>query len=101
MFHNGHQLNGVITQVLDTGEDVLRELLVCADSSLWSRDTDVSFINLCSLGLGGTFVLEDIYFTGGWVPESRVVNRRNGKVLSNACDPCRQTFNSLATRDDH
>jgi len=50
----------------------------------------MSLVDTSTSGLCRSLVLEDVFL--GWVPESGVIDRRHIEVLSNACDPGRQTL---------
>ena len=45
MLHDSHDLNGVVTQILDAGQRVLTELIEGADFALLLRHTDVALID--------------------------------------------------------
>ena len=82
-----HQLDDVVSEPLDSRQDVRGELLVCADLVLGRADTDVGFVDTGALGLRGTGVLEDVFLG---VPESCVVYWTDGQILRDILDPCGQ-----------
>jgi phosphoenolpyruvate carboxylase len=51
MLHDCHKLNHIVTQVLDPWKHVFREFLVRCHALLRSGDSDVRFIDTCTLGL--------------------------------------------------
>lgn len=89
MFHYGHQLDDIVTQVLYPREHVLSELLVRSYSSLGRGDTNVCLVDASALWLGRALVLEDILLLFRRVPEARIVNRGDAELLSNAGNPSR------------
>lgn len=40
VFHDGHQLNGVVSQLLDAGEDIGGELCELTNTTLGRRNSD-------------------------------------------------------------
>jgi hypothetical protein len=85
VLHDSHELDGVVTQMLDSGEDVLCELLVCGDLALRRGDTDVCLVDTCALGLRWALVLELVLM--GRVPEARIVDGGDIEVLGHSGDP--------------
>lgn len=53
VLHNGHQLDRVVAQVLDTREHVLGKFLVRGDPGVGRRDADVCLVDTQTLGLLG------------------------------------------------
>jgi hypothetical protein len=45
MFHYSHQLDSIVTKVFDSGKQIVGELVVCGDTLLRRRNSDVSFIH--------------------------------------------------------
>jgi hypothetical protein len=85
MLHNRHQLYGIVAQVLDAGEDVVRELFVCSNSRLGGGDTDVGFVDTGALGLRRSLVLPDVLLRG--IPEARIVDGGDAELLGDTGDP--------------
>lgn len=52
----------------------------------------MSFVDTGTQWLLGLLILEHILLAFGRIPESRIVDGRDGEVLGNACDPCRDTL---------
>lgn len=101
MLHDGHELNGVVSQILDSGEDVSGKLLIRADTRLRSGNPDMSFINTDVVGPRGVRILEDIFLFGRGIPETCIVDGRDVQILRNAFDPSRQAFNAVAIWEYH
>ena len=101
VLHNSHQLYGVVPQVLDSFKDILGEFLIRAHTRLLSRDSNMAFVDLDRLGLLRFGVLPNVALSWGWVPETSIINRRDGKVLCNSSNPCRYPLYALAGREDH
>ena len=87
MFHNRHELDGVVTQPLDTGEGIAGELCVRSNAIFARRDPDMSFIDTkaCGSRWGRVFELVAIFFGG--IPESGVIRGRDIDILSDSTDP--------------
>jgi hypothetical protein len=90
MLHDCHQLDSVVSQMLNSRKDVLCELLVGGYSWFWRRDSDVSFIDSRALGLGRPLVLPHVFMWG--VPEACIVDGRDAEVLSDSGDPGWEAF---------
>lgn len=88
VFHDSHQLDGIVSQVLDARESVGSELFVACNFGLGRRDSDVSFVDASTARLCWPGMLEDVALFLGRVPESGVVDGRNRQVLGDAGDPC-------------
>lgn len=89
MLHHGHELNDIVTEILDPGKHVLGELLVGSHPLVGGRDTDVGLIDTETGGLCWALVLELILLRCRRVPEASIVGWRHGKVLGNILDPSR------------
>lgn len=99
MFHDRHELDGVVPQSLDPLQDVVRELGVSPNTELRGRYSDMSFINTETIDFRRAFVLELVFLR--WVPESCVVSGRDSQVLRDALDPDWKAFDPLPGWDDH
>ena len=95
MFHNGHELDNVVAQILNAGQDVSRELLVRPHASLGGRYANVRLVYAHIIGLGRSRVLELVLLGLGRVPEARLVNGGDVEVLRDALDPGWDTLNAL------
>lgn len=89
VLHHSHELNDIVTEILDPGKHVLGELLVRSHPLVGSRDTDVSLIDTETGGLCWALVLKLILLRGRRVPEASIVGWRHRKVLGNILDPSR------------
>ncbi|KAI3492991.1 hypothetical protein L1887_42366 [Cichorium endivia] len=98
---DGHELDGVVAELLDTRQDVLCEFFELADARLGSGDADVCLVDLDVIGLGRLGVLDGVALLLGRVPEARVVHGRNVQILRDAEDPCWQTLDPLARGQEH
>jgi hypothetical protein len=87
MLHDGHQLNYVVSQVLDPWQHVFGKLLIRRDSEFGRGDANMSFVDPSTRGLLRYWMLEDILLGRRWVPESRVVCTRDRQILSYVFDP--------------
>jgi len=87
MFHNRHELDGIVAQLLDTWEGITRKLCVGSDTIFARRDPDMSFIDtrVPRGGWGRVFELVTLFLGG--IPESGVVRRRDTEILSDPTDP--------------
>jgi len=85
MLHDCHQLYGVVSEVLDTWEDIARELLVGRNLGLGRRNANVGFVDSSALGLRRPLVLPDVLL--GRVPEARIVYGGDIEVLGHSGDP--------------
>lgn len=97
VFLDGHQLNDVVSKLLDPRKNLCSELLVGSDPVLSGTNTDMGLIDTSRLGLCRAGVLEDIFLLG--IPENSVVDTAYGKILGNTLDPGRKTIKNLATRN--
>ena len=77
VLHDGHELNGVVSQVLDAGKHVLCELFISSHLALRGGNADVGLVDPKALGLRGPLVLECVSFGLGRVPEPRLVCGRD------------------------
>lgn len=73
MLHDGHELDNVVAEALDSWEHVLGEFLVGGDSELGRRDTNVCLIHTNTGGLLWSLVFEDIPLLLGRVPEPCII----------------------------
>jgi len=87
MFHNRHELDGVVAQPLDTREGITRELCVCSNAIFARRDSDMSFIDTKALGSGWGWVFEFVTLFLWGIPESSVIRGREIEILSDPADP--------------
>lgn len=87
MLHDGHELDGVVTQAVDAREHVRGELFVSSHAGLGRGDADVGFVDAEAGGFGRVGVFEGVAFLRGWVPEYGVEFRGEGEVLRNVLDP--------------
>ena len=87
MLLDRHKLDDVVPELLDSGQDVRGELLVCADLVLGRTDTDMGLVNAGALGLRRARVLEDVFLG---VPEPGVVHGADGQILRDVLDPSGQ-----------
>lgn len=101
MLHYGHELDGVVSQGMDSREDVSGELLVSTDAPLRGGYADVSLVDPDARWLWGRLVLEDVGRLGRGVPESCLVDRRDGQILCDALDPGRNTLDTLSRWYNH
>lgn len=90
MLHDCHQLYSVVSQALDSWENILGELLVCSNLWLGRGYTNVSLIDSRTLGLWRALVLPHILL--GRVPETRIVYGRDVQVLGYSGDPGREAL---------
>lgn len=101
MLHDGHQLNGVIAEILDPRQHVLGELLVRRDSGLGRRNADVCLVDPQALGLLGPRMLKAVLLVRGRVPEDGVVGWRDAEVLYDPLDPCWDAIDTFAAGEHH
>src|ERR1700744_3184290 len=73
VLHNSHQLNRVVTQIFDSGQHILSEFLVRADTLFWSGNADMSLIDYSCSWLRRTLMFENICLGLRGVPENGVV----------------------------
>ena len=101
MFHDSHKLDHIVPQSLDTWKGVFREFLVGSNAGLGSRNSDMRLVDAGRSRLGRAGMFELVAFSGRRVPEPSIVYRRDREILCNARNPCRETLDALAARDDH
>ena len=89
MFHNCHQLNSIITKIFDTLQDISRKLFVSTHPSFRSRNSDMCFVNLCTMWFCGAFVLEHVFLRCRRIPKPCIIYGRYRQVLSNSFNPSR------------
>jgi hypothetical protein len=99
MLHNSHQLDRIISQLLDPRQNILRKLGIRANPALVRGYADMSFVDKDVLWLGRSTVLELILL--GWVPETGFIDWGDRQVLSDTFDPSRKTFDALPGWQDH
>lgn len=87
MLHDGHQLDDVVSQVLNPGEVVLRKLLVCSDFGFGGGNADMGFVYAGAGGLRRALVLEDVSLLLWRIPKARIVDGRDAQILRDALDP--------------
>lgn len=92
MLHDGHQLDDIVTQVLDPREDILRKLLVGSNLWLGRGDADVSFVYTSTGRLGWAGILEHIALFLGRVPEACIIDGRDAELLGDTGDPSGNTL---------
>lgn len=97
MFHNSHQLDSIVAKVLDSGKQVVGELVVCSDTLLRRRNSDVGLIHSNALRLLWSWMLERIFRCGFRVPKSSIIDWRNRKILGDIFDPSWQAINSMSS----
>lgn len=87
MLHDRHELDGVVTQPLDTREGITGELCVRSNAIFAGRDPDMSFIDTKAFGSrwGRVFELVTIFFGG--IPESGVIRGRDIEILGDSTNP--------------
>lgn len=100
VFHDGHQLNDIVSELLDPGEHILRKLLVGRHSQFRGGDSNMRLVYSHALRLLWPRVLENISFGLGRVPEPGFVHRRYGEVLGNVFDPCWNSIDFFARGQD-
>lgn len=88
MLHDSHELDDIVSQMLDSRQDVGRELLVGRNLGLGRRDANVCLVDACACGLRWFRMLEDILLVLGRVPKSGIVDGGDGELLCDACNPC-------------
>lgn len=75
MLHDRHELDHIVSKVLDSGQDVLCEFLVCSHSLFCRGYPDMGFVDSDVCGFRGSRVLENIFL---WrIPKARVIDRGN------------------------
>lgn len=97
MLLNGHQLNDVVSKLLDSRESIRSEFWVSSNPVLSGANTNMGFIDTSRLGLWGPRVLEDIFLWG--IPENSVVGAAHGEILGNTFDPSWKAVKYFAARD--
>jgi hypothetical protein len=100
VLHNSHQLYGVVSQVLNSFKDILGEFLIRPHTGLLSRDSNMAFVDLDRLGLLRFGMLPNVALSRGRVPETSIINRRDGKILCDSSDPRRYPLDAFAGRED-
>lgn len=90
MLHDCHQLYSVVSQALDSWENILCKLLVCSNLWLGRGYTNVSLVDSRTLGLWWALVLP--YILLGRVPEARIVYGGDAEVLGYSGDPGREAL---------
>ena len=101
MLHNRHELDGVVTQLLDTREDVAREFNISSNTVFACRDPDMSFVDARALrGWWGRVFELVTRFLGG-IPEPGVVCGGEAEILSDPTDPSGQSLDAFPGRRDH
>lgn len=75
MFHDGHELDDVVTETLDSGQHVSSELFVSGNPLLRRRDSNMGFVDADALGLLRAWVLELVPFRCRWIPKASVIDR--------------------------
>ena len=86
VLHDGHELDDVVSEVLDAWKYILCELLVRRDLGIRAGDTDVCLVDPGALGLWRPLVLPLVLC---WrVPEAGIVYRAHVQVLCDSLDPC-------------
>jgi len=101
VLHYRHELNGVVTQLLDTREDIAREFCVSSDAVFARRDPDMSLVDARALWGWRRRVLELVTLFLGGIPEPGVVCGREVEILSNPTDPSGQSLDAFPGRRDH
>lgn len=87
MLHDCHKLDGVVSQLMNAGEGVLSKFLVGADAIFMGGNPDVCFVDTCTLWWRRSFILEDISLLRWRIPETSVINGRNGEILGDTSNP--------------
>jgi hypothetical protein len=100
VFHNSHQLYGVVSQVLDSFKDILGEFLIRPHTGILSRDSNMAFVDLDRFGLLWFGVLPNVALSGGRVPETSIIDWRDGNILCNSSNPCRYPLDAFAGGED-
>lgn len=73
VLHDGHELDGVVAKISNARERVLCKLLIGRNLRLWTRDTDMRFVDASTLWLWRSRVLPLVFVR--WIPESSIVYR--------------------------
>ena len=94
MFHDSHQLDGVISQILDSTKNIAGEFPVSTDARFRCGNADVSLIDPDILRLLRPGILENIFFFGRRIPESSIINGRDSQVLGDPFDPSWQSLDA-------
>lgn len=95
VLHNRHKLDGIVSEVLNTGEHVLGELFVLPNSRFCGGNTDMCLIDAEVVGFRWARVLELISLGGRRVPKTGIVNGRHGQVLGDTFNPGREPFDTF------
>ena len=105
----GHDLDGVVAQFLDAGQDILTELFERAHLLLFCRHADMAFVNHGMGPFSGVTVLPDIFFRrvpdlgaehlGNWVLHNAGSVGRDS--LSPAAGPLDEELVELAVTEEH
>jgi hypothetical protein len=77
VLHDGHELDDIVAEILDTRQHVLGELLVSRNTLLGCGDADMGLVHASTCGLLGSRMLELIPFRRRWVPEVCIVGGRD------------------------
>lgn len=75
MFHDSHELDDIVTEILNPGQHISRELFISSNALLRRRDADVSLVDASTFGLLWTRVLELVLFRSGGIPKACVIDR--------------------------
>lgn len=101
VLHNGHELDDVVAEILDSGQDVCSELFVRCDLGIRGGDADVCFVDSSAEWLWWSRVLEDVALVLGRIPEAGIVDGRYVEVLGDSCDPSGDTLLSCVIVRDN
>lgn len=97
MFLDRHQLDDIVSELLNPREGIGGKLLIGSDLVLGGTDTNMSLVDASRLRFFRPGILEDIFLRG--VPENSVVDAAHGKFLRNTFDPSREAVEYLAARN--
>ncbi|KAG5296014.1 hypothetical protein I7I50_08969 [Histoplasma capsulatum G186AR] len=101
MFHDSHELDGIVSQAVDAREHVLCKLLIGSHAGLGGGDADVGLVDAQAGRFRRVRVFEGVAVLRGWVPEYGVEFRRDGKVLRDPFDPGWEAVELLAGWGSH
>lgn len=96
---DGHELDGIVSELLDAREDIGGKLLKLTHAGLGRADADMGFVQADRLGLWWSRILELVLLW--WVPEDGIVDGANGEVLDDSLDPGRETVDALTAWLQH
>ena len=100
MLHDGHELDAVVSEPLNSGQDSVGEVVIGGDLALGRRNAHMGLVDLepRSGREGRALVLPDILL--GRVPKDSLVERGDTLVLLDARDPGGNTLDPLRVWED-